>query len=130
MHHRLYCHVVWTTRERLPLIDHDRALFLRRYLPSIAREERAAVLALGIVSTHVHVLARVHPACQIARLLQRWKGGSTFVCRRDGVGNAGAPLRWAKGYSVITVGPRALPRAYAYLAAQPRRHPDEAIAPS
>jgi putative transposase len=127
MRHAIYLHLVWTTRDRQPLICHARAQFLRRYLRAIAREERAVVLALGMVSTHLHLLLRIHPACNLSRLLQRWKGGSTFVCGREGIGDTTHPLRWARGYSVTSVGPRALPAVRQYLATQPDHHPRERI---
>lgn len=130
MRHAIYLHIVWTTLGRQPLIDHERELLLRRYLRNIAREERAFILGLGMVSTHLHVLLRVHPACRLSRLMQRWKGGSAFLCKRDGVGDPVQPLRWAKGYSVTSVGPRALPAVLRYIADQPHRHPAERILPA
>ncbi|MFN2317436.1 MAG: IS200/IS605 family transposase [Gemmatimonadales bacterium] len=127
MRHAIYLHIVWTTLGRAPLIDHEREHLLRRYLRHIAREERAIILELGMVSTHLHLLLRVHPACRISRLLQRWKGGSAFLSKRDGVGNSARPLRWAKGYSVTSVGPRALPAVLRYITDQPERHPSDRI---
>ena len=85
------------------------------------------MMGIGMVSTHLHLLVRVHPACNLSRLVQRWKGGSAMLCKRDAVGDLAQPLRWAKGYSVTSVGPRALPSVYQYLEDQPRRHRGEAI---
>jgi REP element-mobilizing transposase RayT len=67
MHHRLYLHLVWSTRDRAPLITADRAVFLCRFLRGTARHHRAYVLELGMVATHVHVLLRVHPATALSR---------------------------------------------------------------
>ena len=64
MRHRLYVHLVWTTRERARLIDRDLARFLCGFLRAMARKERAYVLEIGMVQTHVHLLVRVHPPCQ------------------------------------------------------------------
>jgi REP element-mobilizing transposase RayT len=61
MRHRLYAHVVWTTRDRAPLLDARMARFLWRFLRDVARQERAVVLGLGLVRTHVHLLLRLHP---------------------------------------------------------------------
>ena len=74
-------HVVWATRNRAPLLDAGLARFLDRFLRVIAREERALVLEIGMVRTHVHVLLRTHPMTMIPRLLQRLKGASSGLRR-------------------------------------------------
>ena len=79
MYHRLYCHIVWTTREREPLIDSGLARFLTRYLRTIARQERAHILEIGMVATHVHLLMRIDQGTSLPRLLQRLKGGSFYL---------------------------------------------------
>lgn len=126
MHHRLYLHLVWSTRDRAPLITADRATFLCRFLRGTARHHRAYVLEIGMVATHVHLLLRVHPTTALSRLVQGLKGGSATVANRA-LPPGPAPLRWAPGYSVSSVGVRSLDDVRAYLRAQPERHPAERI---
>jgi putative transposase len=122
----LYYHIVWTTRERQPLIDADGARFLCRYLRVVAKQERTLVLQIGIVSTHVHLLVRAHPTTSVPKLLQRLKGGSSVIgARQDRPG--GRTIRWAAGYSISSVSRRAVPAIREYLRQQPVRHPGEAI---
>lgn len=123
MRHRLFVHLVWTARDRAPLIDAPLAEFLERFLPSVARQERAVPIALGIVSTHLHMLLRLHPTIGIPRLVQRLKGGSAAMAGREGHGT----LRWAKGYSLDSVSHRAVAAVQIYVLEQARHHPDEAI---
>jgi len=125
--HRLYCHIVWTTRDRAPLIDAGLARFLVKFLRGVARQERAHLLELGMVRTHVHLLCRVHPTTDISRLLQRLKGGSAAIAGKEQHSSEGNHLRWAKGYSIRSVGPRNLAIVREYLRQQPARHPTEAI---
>jgi putative transposase len=124
--HRLYVHLVWTTRERERLIGLELARFLCRFLRAMARKERAYVLEMGIVQTHIHILARVHPTVPISTLVKRLKGGSSAVAAKEGIGG-GRHLYWAKGYSVDTVSRRSLASVRAYLRRQPLKHADEAI---
>ncbi len=126
MYHRLLVHIVWTTRDRAATIDRHRAAFLWENLPIIARQERARILELGIVATHLHLLVRLHPSTVIPRLLQRMKGGTATLINKQVVAQ-GPALRWAKGYSVISVSPRQLDIAAAYVRHQPTHHPHEAI---
>jgi len=65
MRDRIYVHIVWTTRDRQPTIDARVATFLARYLPAVARQERAGVHALGIVRSHVHLLLQLHPTTAV-----------------------------------------------------------------
>jgi len=127
MIHRLYCHVVWTTRQRAPVIDAGLARFLCRFLRSVAQQERCRILEIGMVTTHVHLLIRVHPTTNLSRLLQRLKGGSAAIAGKERRSTSGHTLRWAKGYSIHSVSARVIGTVRAYLRAQPTRHPSEAI---
>jgi putative transposase len=126
MRHRLYAHVVWTTRDRAPLLDARIARFLWRFLRDVARQERAVVLQLGLVRTHVHLLLRLHPTTPLPRLLQRLKGGSAVIGTREKHANPD-PLRWSKGYGITSVSPTAVERVRQYLRTQQLHHPDDAI---
>jgi putative transposase len=125
MRHRLYVHLVWTTRLREPQLNLWAASFLSEYLPTVAQQERGQVLAMGIVRTHLHLLIAVHPSTSIPRLIQRLKGGSATVSNREGQGRVA--VRWAKGYNIESVSPRALEAARRYVTDQAAHHPDEAI---
>ena len=127
MRDRLFAHVVWTTRDRTPLIDAPLADFLTHLFPITCRQERAHLLALGIVQTHVHMLVRLHPTTQVPRLLQRLKGSSAVIARRRGLPQNGGPLRWAKGYNIESVSPRVAPTVRWYVRSQARHHPSEVI---
>ena len=128
MFHQLYYHVVWTTRDRRPTITRDVAVFLDRVLRSIANQERALILELGMVTTHVHLLIRAHPMTAISRLLQRLKGASSALAARE----LGLPrehqLRWAQGYTIQTVSRSMVGVVSEYVRHQPERHPHEIIA--
>lgn len=128
MPHLLLAHITWTTRDRAPLIDAERAQFLQLFLCAVATEERAQVLALGMVATHVHVLVALNLGADIPRLVQRFKGASARVAARDNVGPRQRPLRWAKGYDFRSVSLGNLTRAADYVESQSLHHPDEAIA--
>jgi REP element-mobilizing transposase RayT len=126
VHHRLYVHVVWTTRDRAPRLDAKVAGFLWRFLRDVARQERAVVLDLGFVSTHVHLLLRLHPTTSLPRLLQRLKGGSAVIGTRESHAHPD-PLRWSKGYGVVSVSPAAVENVRRYVREQHLHHPEQAI---
>ncbi|MBI4500437.1 MAG: transposase [Gemmatimonadetes bacterium] len=96
MRHRIYVHVTWTTRGRELLIDDRIARFLRRFLCTVAQQERARVIEIGIVKSHLHLFLRLHPSTSIPRLLQRFKGGSATLANREGHAEH-CERKWAKG---------------------------------
>jgi REP-associated tyrosine transposase len=123
---RLYAMLTWTTLRRLPLINPEVAEFLGRMLPAIARRYEVAVLAVGVVQNHVHVVVQLPSRMDIPRLVQGLKGGSARIANRDGL-MPRAPLRWANGYDLRSIGVRDLKRAVAYVRTQAHRHPELAI---
>jgi hypothetical protein len=58
--------------------------------------------------------------------MQRLKGGSAVIGVKEGHARS-EELRWAKGYNIYSVSPRALHRLREYIRRQPQRHPAEAI---
>jgi REP-associated tyrosine transposase len=124
MRHRLFVHLVWTTADRTPTIGRGTAEFLERQLPLIATQERAEMLAVGIVTTHVHLLLRLHPATIIPRLVQRLKGSTSHGWNAARIGPT---LRWSKGYTAQSVSERALIAVAEYVEDQARHHPDQRI---
>jgi len=128
MRSRLFYHLVWTTRDREPVIDDAAARFLERYLRGVARQEHARILALGTVRTHVHVLFEAGTTTSLPRLVQRFKGGSSALINREKHTRGPQPIRWAKGYAIHTVGARGLPAATSYVGSQALRHPADRIA--
>ncbi len=127
MIHRIYCHIVWTTRDRAPAIDAGLARFLCKFLRRVAQQERAHLLETGMVRTHVHLLVRIHPTTDLSRLLQRLKGGSAALAGKERLSSDGNQLRWAKGYSIHSVSARNVAAVRQYLRKQPERHPRDVI---
>src|SRR5438128_8394369 len=112
---RIYCHVVWKTRDRRPLIDAGVARFLCGFLRAVAAQEGARILEIGMVRTHVHVLVRIHPTTVLSRLLQRLKGGSAAIAGKERHAPPDNRLRWATGYSIYSVSPPSLDAVRNYL---------------
>jgi putative transposase len=127
MNHHIYFHILWSTRDHRRLITRDGARFLDRTLRTIAEQERTRVLALGIVTTHVHLLVRAHPMTAVPRLLQRLKGASSALAGRALRQTPGRQLQWAPGYTIHTVSPSVVAKLADYVRNQAVRHPREAI---
>lgn len=123
--HQIYFHLTWSTLERQPMIDRPTRAFLDEYFRKIASRERTALITLGFLRTHVHLLIRTGPRFDLSRLVQLLKGGSSYAASRQPDNVLG--LRWNREYSVTSVSPKILKVAKAYIESQDRRHPDESL---
>lgn len=124
----LYVHLTWTTLQRQAVINPDVVAFLHRFLPREAERHGACVLAVGIVTDHVHVVLHLPAVTNIPRMVQGFKGASARVANRNGL-MPRAPLRWAEGYDLRSVGVRQLRTVMEYVENQARRHPNLAVTP-
>jgi len=123
--HRIYLHLTWSTFRRQPMIDAATRAFLDEYFRKIAIQERATLVSVGFLRTHVHVLIRTGPRYDVPRLVQLLKGGSSYAASRQPDNVLG--LRWNREYSVTSVSPRLLKAALDYIRGQDGRHPTEAV---
>jgi REP element-mobilizing transposase RayT len=123
--HRIYFHLTWSTYRRMPMIDGPTRDFLDGFFRRIEIQERAGVIALGLLRTHVHLLVESGPRIDLSRLVQLLKGGSSYAASRQPDNRLG--LRWNREYSVTTVSPKLLTTAIEYIKRQNERHPSEVI---
>jgi putative transposase len=71
---QLYYHLIWATKQRLPVIDDRMEEILARAIPGIAREDGALSHAIGVMPDHVHVAISIPPKHSVAAVVNRIKG--------------------------------------------------------
>ena len=123
--HQLFFHLAWTTLDRKPMIDAATRSFLEEFFKKTASRQDVEIVELALLKTHVHMLIRTPSRIDLPRLVQFFKGGSSFAASRLSENVLG--LRWAPEYSSTSVGPRQVETVRNYLRDQPNHHPDEAI---
>jgi len=122
---QLYIHLAWTTVDRLPMIDATTQSFLDEFFRKTAAANDVQIVELAILRTHVHMIVRTSARIDLPRLVQFFKGGSSFRASRQPGNILG--LRWASEYSATSISPRQLESVRAYLRKQPEHHPGEAV---
>jgi putative transposase len=123
--HQLFIHLVWTTHERLGMIDEATKAFLHDYFHKTAARQDVQIVDMAILRTHVHMLVRTPARVDLPRLVQFFKGGSSHAASRL-PGNV-LGLRWAPEYSATSVGPRQLDAVREYFRTQANHHPGQAV---
>src|SRR3989442_13757823 len=107
------------------MIDSPTRDFLHEYFRRTAAREHADIIALAILQTHVHILLRAIPQIDLPRLVQFFKGGSSYAASRL-PGNV-LGLRWAPEYSATPVGPKQLAEVIRYINGQAEHYPGEGV---
>jgi REP element-mobilizing transposase RayT len=96
--HRLYCHFVWPTLGRIPLVSPEAAAVVERHVITLCRRLDSEPICVRAFSDRVHLLLRLKPGHAPAALVSRLKSGTEANLQ-----SAGHAVRWGRGYAVATV---------------------------
>ena len=117
---RITLHVVFSTKDRQPLIHAQIAPRLYAYIGTVAHSEGAVLLAAGGMPDHVHLLLALRPAVAPADLVRTIKANSsrwvkeTFEELRE--------FSWQGGYGAFSVSTSGIDEAKRYIGAQAEHH--------
>jgi REP element-mobilizing transposase RayT len=96
--HRLYCHFVWPTLGRLPLISGEAVAVVERHVITLCRRLDAEPICVRAFSDRVHLVLRLNPGHSPAALVSRLKSGTESALQA-----AGHTIRWGRGYAAASV---------------------------
>lgn len=114
----LHYHVVFSTKERRPLINIDWRPRLHSYLGGIIRGMDGVAETVGGVADHVHLLTSLRPVHCVADVMQDLKKDSTNWVKQ----NLDRNFAWQEGYAAFTVSPSATDAVRKYTANQEAHH--------
>ncbi|HSH83350.1 MAG TPA: IS200/IS605 family transposase [Herpetosiphonaceae bacterium] len=126
-YYRLYYHIVWATKERLPLITPINQTAIHGAIVSKAHELKVLVHALNSMFDHVHLLATIPPAVSIATFVGQVKGSASHLAGHLATGSDGVPFAWQAEYGVVTVSERHVPFVVDYIHHQQQHHAENRL---
>ena len=116
----LLYHLIFSTKDRRPLITLDHQPRLYAYIGGIIRGLGGISLGINGMEDHVHVLAKLRPDRALSDVLRDLK------CNASGwmhdVFPRLADFSWQRGYAAFTVSQSHLPDVQRYLARQKEHH--------
>jgi len=115
---KLNYHIVFSTKERAPLITDEIRDRLYKYLGGVVRGEKGSLLEIGGVEDHVHILARFGAAIAVSEMVQRIKGNSSHWLNQQ----LGIWFAWQTGYGAFTVSESQLAAVRKYIQRQREHH--------
>jgi REP-associated tyrosine transposase len=114
----LLYHIVYGTKDRLPLITKELRPDLHRFLGGLVNNLHGTPLEINGVADHVHVLARVKPVISISEFLSKFKSQSSGWANRKTRGR----FKWQVKYGAFTVSHSQVERVRKYIRNQEALH--------
>ena len=116
----LLYHVVFSTKDRRPLIADAFRERLHEYVGGTLRGLGGTALEINSVSDHIHILARLKPYPSVSDALRdlkanaaKWLNEEVLRIRKFG---------WQDGYAAFTVSESQVPRVKRYIRNQAEHH--------
>ena len=111
-------HIIFSTKDRRPLISDELTPNLHAYLAGTARKLGCECFRAGGVADHVHLAVRVATTLAMADLVSKLKTSSSVWMKAQGVSR----FAWQRGYALFSVGPTDLDALIRYIDAQKTHH--------
>jgi REP element-mobilizing transposase RayT len=116
----LVVHVIFSTKDRRPLLDDALTPRLFAYIKAIVQERGARVLNINGSPDHLHLLLSLSATVALADLMRFVKGGSSRWVRTEFPDRRA--FGWQDGYAAFSVSHSRLDQVYQYIARQPEHH--------
>ena len=117
---QLFYHIVWTTKNRLPLLTPEVEPVIYGFLRSKAIGLGATLFALNGVADHVHMVAAIPPRIAVAKFIGQVKAVASTKFNKSGLSDAS--FFWQEEYGVFSFDGKRLPNCIAYVERQKEHH--------
>jgi REP-associated tyrosine transposase len=116
----LLYHVVFSTKDRVPMIHKDVQERLYEYMGGIIRGEGGVLLEIGGVADHVHLLTKLKADTAIAVLLRLLKSNSSGWVNDNRL--VPGRFAWQTGYAAFSVSESQVEAVRRYIRNQEAHH--------
>jgi REP element-mobilizing transposase RayT len=117
---RLFYHITWGTKNRLPLIDSGFEQALYKVIAAKGVELGARVHAVGGIENHVHLLASIPPKLVLSSFIGQVKGNSSHFV--NNVIKPNFAFAWQSEFGIFTFDERSLKSLVDYVHNQREHH--------
>jgi putative transposase len=115
----LLTHLIFSTKDRKPLIFPDAKPELFAYLGGLTRELKGRAYGINGTTDHVHMLVNLPPTVSISDALRFIKSNSSGWMHDKWPRN---PFAWQPGYGAFSVSKSNVPEVFKYIANQESHH--------
>ena len=116
----LLTHIVFSIKDRTPVLDATVRPAMHGYLATVARNVDCECFRVGGVADHVHLAVRLSRTLTMAKLIEELKTSSSKWLKTQSP--ALAAFAWQRGYGAFSVGPSDLNALLHYIDTQEEHH--------
>jgi putative transposase len=113
-------HIIFSTKNRMPLITSDNTSDLYAYIASISRAHGCPVHQIGGTENHIHICCSLARTQTCAKLVEEIKTGATKWIKTKGL--AFASFAWQNGYGAFSIAQDQLDAVKQYIKNQQHHH--------
>jgi REP element-mobilizing transposase RayT len=115
----LHCHIIFSTKDRFPLIERDWRDRLYTYMGGILNEMGVVPESIGGTADHAHILAGFRATHAIPGIVHDVKRGSSAWVHNE---LKHPKFAWQTGYAALTVSPSQTEAVKEYIEKQEEHH--------
>ena len=119
-HTAISYHIVFSTKDRAPVLKQDRREELFRYIWGIIENRQGHLFRISGVEDHIHVLTSLHPTVSLADFVKDIKTGSARWIKQNAVYKGFT--NWQEGYGAFTCSKRERAGLIEYIKEQEMHH--------
>lgn len=118
---RLYYHLVWTTKNRQPLITSNKEQQLYNYILRKAQALNCQIHAIDGIEDHIHIVVTIPPSLAVSEFVKKIKGSSSHHLNHSS-NTSSDKFVWQEGYGVFSLGYKQLKDVVIYVQNQKNHH--------
>lgn len=117
---KIWVHTIWSTKERVPLIQTEIESYLIHFMSEQFREAGCRVRIINGMPDHVHCLFSLNPQKSLAEVVKQVKGSSSHYVNQNNL--IPAKFAWQKGYAAFSVSESSVEKVFQYILNQKDHH--------
>jgi putative transposase len=118
--YQIWIHLVWATKNREPVLQKDKRIFIFQYIIQMTREKGYHIDVLNGIEDHVHCLIFLQPTYALSRVVNNIKGESSHWINKSNI--LSDNFEWQDGYTAFSVSNQSVPVIRKYILNQELHH--------
>jgi putative transposase len=117
---QIYYHIVFSTKERAPVLARAGREDLFRYIWGIISASKSRLYRINGTPDHVHLLSSLHPTVSLSDFVKQIKGKSSYWIKKNNIFPDFS--NWQVGYGAFTHSSQDKDRLIEYIKGQAEHH--------
>ncbi|MEX0966624.1 MAG: IS200/IS605 family transposase [Bacteroidia bacterium] len=124
-YHSIWLHLIWSTKNREPLLTKEIRFSLFDQIREISKENDYYLDFINGVEDHLHCLVCLKPKYAASDMVKQLKGASSKWLNEQGL--IEGSFAWQDGYAVISVSPSHIINVRNYIKNQEKHHQEMSL---